>query len=121
MPAPFSTVDDYIESFAPEVRSILQQVRRAIHDGLPGAGEKIRYGIPAVMIADRYGLHFAGWKKHIGLYPVPVFDDELESEVGPYRTTKDSVSFPYTKPVPYELITRVAMAIAARRSEGGPG
>ena len=115
----FSTVDEYVESFAPEQRTMLQRVRGAIHDGMPGAAEKIRYGMPAVMIADRYGLHFAGWKKHVGLYPVPRFDGDLELQIGPYRKAKDSVAFPYTAPIPYDLITRVAAAIAALRVEPG--
>ena len=46
----FATVDDYIASFPDDVQEILQRVREAIHDGIPGADEKIRYGIAAVML-----------------------------------------------------------------------
>ena len=70
------------------------------------------------MLGGRYALHFAGWKKHIGLYPVPTLDDPLEAEIAPYRAEKDSVVFPHAQPVPYELIGRVAEAIVAMRRDG---
>jgi uncharacterized protein YdhG (YjbR/CyaY superfamily) len=110
------TVDEYIAEFPPEVREILTRVRAAIHAGVPNPEEKMRYGIAAVMLGGRYALHFAGWKKHVGLYPVPVAPEPLESEIAPYRTAKDSVRFFYAKPIPYELITRIAEFAAARRA-----
>lgn len=115
MASPVS-VDEYIAGFAPDQRAILQRIREAIHRGVPGADEKIRYGMPAVMLDDRYAIHFAGWKKHIGLYPVPRFDEPLEAEVAPHRSEKDTVTFPWTDPVPEELIERIAAAIARTRT-----
>ena len=76
--------------------------------------EKIRYGMPAVMFADRYGIHFAGCKKHVGLYPVGELDPDLEAEVAPHRAKKDTVHFFYADGVPYDLIERIARALAAR-------
>ena len=113
----FAGVDEYIDSFPADVQKILHAVRQAIHAGMPATEEKIRYGMPAVMLAGRYGLHFAGWKRHIGLYPVPRFDGDLEAAIAPYRDKKDTVSFKYAEPIPFELITRVAAEIARR----GPG
>jgi uncharacterized protein YdhG (YjbR/CyaY superfamily) len=110
-----TTVDEYIASFPEDARSMLQRVRRSIHAGLPDAQERIRYGMPAVMLDDRYAIHFAGWKQHIGLYPVRVLPDALEAEVAPYRTHKDSVRFPYAQPIPYELIERVAAELGTGR------
>ncbi|HEY6799998.1 MAG TPA: DUF1801 domain-containing protein [Agromyces sp.] len=112
-----ANVDAYIASFAPEVQGVLQAVREAIHTGVPDGDEKIRYGMPAVMLGGRYAIHFAGWKHHVGLYPIPQFEGELEAEVAPHRAAKDSVNFPYTKPVPYDLITRMAVEIVRRRGE----
>lgn len=115
-----TTVDEYIAGFPPEVADRLQRIREILVDAV-GAGsgaepeERIRYGIAAVMLGGRYAIHFAGWKKHIGLYPVPTLDEPLESEIAPYRAEKDSVVFPHSQEVPYELIGRVAQAIVARR------
>jgi uncharacterized protein YdhG (YjbR/CyaY superfamily) len=109
------TVDEYIAGFPPEVQGILESVRAAIRSGVPDPQEKIRYGMPAVMLGGRYAVHFAAWKKHIGLYPIPTLDEPLESEIAPYRSAKDSVNFPFGKPVPYDLIARVTRAIVASR------
>ena len=110
------SVDEHIAGFPPDRRAVLQDVREAIHRGVPDADEKIRYGMPAVTLGGRYAIHFAGWKKHLGLYPVPRFDEPFESEIAPHRSEKDSVTFPWSAPVPLELIERIAAAIALRRT-----
>ena len=111
-----TTVDAYVAGFPDGPRQVLEQVRDALQRALPGAEEKIRYGMPALMFRDRYGIHFAGWKKHVGLYPVGELDPVLEAEVAPHRAKKDTVQFFYKDPVPYDLIERVAAALAARHS-----
>ncbi|WP_203579348.1 iron chaperone [Microbacterium hibisci] len=115
-----ASVDEYIAGFPPEVADRLRRIRSEIVSQVTAASgtapeEKIRYGIAAVMLGGRYALHFAGWKKHIGLYPVPPLPEPLQSEIAPYRAEKDSVVFPHTKDVPYDLIGRVARAIADER------
>ena len=76
MAAP-ADVDEYLATLPDEHRAILQAVREAIHRGVTAATgtapeEKIRYGMPAVLLGGRYALHFAGWKKHLGLSLVPL-------------------------------------------------
>jgi uncharacterized protein YdhG (YjbR/CyaY superfamily) len=112
-----ATIDDYIATFPDDVRPLLHGVRGAIRAALPGAEERIRYGMPAVMLNERYAIHFAGWKKHIGLYPVSVLPDDLEGEVARYRTHKDTVRFLYAEPVPYDLIERVSAELASARAQ----
>lgn len=119
MPAPAS-VDAYIATFDPAIAERLNRVRAEIVGAVTAASgsrpeEKIRYGIAAVMLGGRYALHFAGWKKHIGLYPVPPLEEPLESEVAPYRAEKDSVVFLHSAELPFDLVGRIAAAIAAQR------
>lgn len=114
MTAP-STVDAYIAGFPADVAARLQRIRETIEAHVPEPEERMRYGIAAVMLGGRYALHFAGWKKHIGLYPVPPLPEPLESEIAPYRAQKDSVVLPHAAPIPYELIGRVTAAIIALR------
>lgn len=110
-----SEVDDYIARFDADVQPILRGVRAAIHAGVPGASERIRYGMPAVMLDEHYALHFAGWKNHVGLYPVPRGGDDFEAAIAEYRAAEDSVNFLYSKPIPFALVTRIAeLAVAAR-------
>ena len=113
-PAP-ETVEDYLAGFPDDTRDILTEVAAAIRRALPDAEERIRYGMPAFMFAGRrYGVHFAGWKKHVGLYPVAPLDPDLEAEVAPYRAQKDTVRFVYRDGVPYDLVERIAAALAAQ-------
>lgn len=117
MTAP-ATVDEYLAALPDEARAVLAEVRAAVLRGMPGATETIRYGMPAAMLAGRYGLHFAAWKRHAALYPVPVFDGDdggLEAEVAPLRSGKDAVHLRYGRPVPADLVERIAAAVAARR------
>lgn len=116
------TVDEYLATFPDEVRDVLERVRAAIRAAVPDGEEKMRYGIAAVVLGGRYAIHFAGWKHHVGLYPVPRFDGELEARIAPFRAKTDSVNFPYAKPVPYDLITRVSAEIVRQRREAAtPG
>lgn len=110
------SVDAYVASFPEPVRGILERARAAIRAGVPRAEETVRYDMAAFMLGGRYAIHFAGWKQHLGLYPVPEFDGPLEAEVAPYRSGKDSVRFRYRDPLPEELITRIAAEIGRMRA-----
>jgi uncharacterized protein YdhG (YjbR/CyaY superfamily) len=109
-----NATDEYIATFTDEVRPILTEVAAALRRALPGAEERIRYGMPAFMLGDRYALHFAGWKHHVGLYPVGPLAPALEAEVAPYRAAKDTVKLLYRDPLPTELVERVARALSAQ-------
>jgi uncharacterized protein YdhG (YjbR/CyaY superfamily) len=115
MTAPFDSVDAYIASFPDEVRERLQQVRNAIHRGVPGAGERISYQIPCVTLHGRDLVHFSGWKQHIGIYPLIDLDDpQLVADLAPFLSSKATLKFPHRKPLPVDLIQRFAAARAAR-------
>ena len=113
MSAP-ATVDEYLASFPDEVRVLLEDARQAILAAVPDAAQSISYGIIRFEIAGRHAIYLGGWKKHLGIYPIKVFDEDLEREVEPFRATKDSVHFPYSKPNPYELLQRITTAMAGR-------
>jgi uncharacterized protein YdhG (YjbR/CyaY superfamily) len=88
MPQPATTIDNYIATFPDEVQPMLQRVRQSIRAALPDAEERIRYGMPAIMLNDRYAVHFAGWKKHIGLYPIPRLPTPWKPRLRPTAPTK---------------------------------
>lgn len=110
------TVDEYLEGLPDMVAVRLGEVREAIRAAVPGGEERIRYGMPAMMLGGRYALHFAAWTKHIGLYPVPVLPDPLEAAVAPLRSGKDSVVLPHRDPLPVELVGRIARAVVELRA-----
>lgn len=116
MSTKITSVDDYIATFPPDVQIMLQLLRETLASSIPGSDETIRYGMPAVMSDGRYVVHYAGWRQHIGLYPIPPLQPELEAEVAPYRSTKDTMRLPLRSPVPYELIGRLASELATMRA-----
>ncbi|RST13830.1 hypothetical protein E2C00_19010 [Streptomyces sp. WAC05374] len=112
----FASVDDYLGSFPGDVRTVLDRVRRTIHEAAPeGVGERISYGIPAVTLDRRNLVYFAGWKQHVSVYPVPEGDEAFQRDIQPYRSGKGTLKFPLDAPVPYELIARVVRHLVAER------
>lgn len=119
MAGQFDTVDDYIAAQPGHVQEILRELRRRALAVVPGAGERISYGIPTITLNGHYVLYFAAWKHHISVYPVPGGDAEFEQEIEPFRAAKGTLKFPLGKPIPYELIEKVATLLAERERQRG--
>ena len=92
--ARFQTVDDYIASFPEDVRTTLEAVRSEIRRAVPGTTEGISYGIPAFGQDGRFIVWFAGWKRHISVYPIPTGDPALGSRSGALRGSKGHAPLP---------------------------
>lgn len=102
----FTSIDEYISTFSPEVQEILETIRGVIKEAAPEATEKISYQMPTFELHGNL-IHFAAFKKHIGLYPTPNGIDAFKEELAGYKGAKGSVQFPLNKPMPYELISRI--------------
>jgi uncharacterized protein YdhG (YjbR/CyaY superfamily) len=107
MATTFATVDDYIASFPSAVQNVLQAIRRTMHTVVPGAGETISYNIPTITLDSAPLVYFAGWKRHVSVYPIPDGDDAYEAQLAPYRSGASTARFPLVKPIPYDLIARI--------------
>jgi uncharacterized protein YdhG (YjbR/CyaY superfamily) len=116
----FASIDDYIQSFPENVQIILERVRATIHGALPESEEKISYNIPAITVAGRSVVQFAGWKRHISVYPAPDGDETLDRALAPYRSDRATLKFPLSEPVPYDLVARVATRLAERSEPPKP-
>ena len=104
------TVDEYILSQDEDIREMLQRVRSAIRDQLPDATEKISWSMPTYWKGHNI-IHFAAFKKHIGLYPGPEaveqFADLLDKAGCTY--SKGSIRIPCSDELPLELIAEIAV------------
>jgi uncharacterized protein YdhG (YjbR/CyaY superfamily) len=112
----FRSVEEYLASFPADLQDILRQVRETIHAVVPNVGEKISYQLPTVTMDGKPLMYYSGWKKHISVYPLPPMDDQLAQEVEQYLSGKGTLKFPLAKPIPYDVIRRVAEAFVASRS-----
>lgn len=110
----FATVEDYLDSLAPAVRSALEEVRATLHDAVPGAEDAISYNIATLKVGERRIVHYAGWKQHISLYPMPD-DEDLAEELAPYAAGKGTLRFPLAQPLPHDLVARIAQRLSVAR------
>lgn len=109
-----STVDEYIAGFPAEVRRSLESVRSTVLAAVPDGEERISYRMPAVF-SSGVVVYFAAFKNHIGLFP-PVADPGTRAKVAKFAGPKGNLQFPYSQPLPLDLIAEVAKArLAANR------
>jgi uncharacterized protein YdhG (YjbR/CyaY superfamily) len=99
-------IDEYIAGFPKETQTILQKIRQTIKAAAPEAEEAISYQMPTFKLHGNL-VHFAGYKNHIGFYPVPSGIEKFKAELSVYKQGKGSVQYPLDQPIPYDLITRI--------------
>lgn len=103
----YSTIDEYIEIFPPEIQEILRTLRNVIKEAAPDSAEKISYQMPTFTLKGKNLIHFAAFKSHIGLYPTPSGINSFKEDLSLYKGGKGSVQFPLDKPLPFDLITKI--------------
>lgn len=116
-----TTVDEYILQYPVEVRSILERIRALVHRlSTKPVLEQIKYGMPAFVIEGRHTIYVAAWKKHVGFYAVPKAPSKLEHELEEFRSDKDTVKFPFKKPVDWELVEQLVEFLLTSEAYAGP-
>jgi uncharacterized protein YdhG (YjbR/CyaY superfamily) len=105
--AGFSSIDEYIATFPEETQKLLEEVRGTIKAVVPDEQEKISYQISAFELNGKNLVHFAGWKNHISMYPIPAGTEAFNKEVAQYADGKGTIKFPIDKPLPLKLITKI--------------
>jgi uncharacterized protein YdhG (YjbR/CyaY superfamily) len=99
-------IDGYISQFPADVQAVLQEVRVTIRRAAPDAEETISYQMPAFR---QHGIlvYFAGWEKHIGMYPPISGNKAIEKAVARYAGPKGNLQFPLDEQMPFDLIERI--------------
>ena len=113
-----TTIDEYIRTFPPDIRKILEKLREIVHESAPDAEEAIRYGIPTFRLNGNL-VHFAAYKNHIGFYPAPSGIEAFRNELAPYIHGKGTVQFPIDRPVPYDLLRKIVEYRAKENTGAG--
>jgi uncharacterized protein YdhG (YjbR/CyaY superfamily) len=105
----FKSIDEYIRAQPPAAQSVLRRVRSIIRKAVPRAVEVISYQMPAFRVEEGPMLGLAAWKEHYSIYPA---SDGLvaasKGKLAPYRTSKGTLRFALSEPVPVKLIELVA-------------
>lgn len=101
------SIDEYIAGLPEETQRALMEMRAIIRDVAPDATETISYAIPTFDLGGQHMVHFAGYAKHVGFYPVPSGMSAFAEELSAYKKGKGSAQFPLGQPLPADLIRRI--------------
>jgi uncharacterized protein YdhG (YjbR/CyaY superfamily) len=64
-------------------------------------------------------IHFASFKKHLGIYPGDLTLSPFINKLDKYKHTKGAIQFPYDEPIDYDLIAEIVQDFAGDPSEAG--
>lgn len=107
------TATTYINSFPDEIKAKLLAIRNLIFELAPEATEHFAYAMPAYKSNDKYLIHFAAYKNHIGLYGGKALHEKFKKELSSYKQSKAAVQFPNNKELPLDLIRKmIAFSVA---------
>lgn len=113
-----SSVDEYIDFAPKDAQELLQEIRALLKEVAPGATEALKWGSP-VLIDKRILFSYAAYKTHINFMPTHSAMEPFKEELTEYTTGKDTIQFPYNKPLPKELIRKIAAFRTMQVKEGG--
>lgn len=101
----------YLAALPPRARRALRQLRTTIRGAAPRAVEHFSYRIPGFQLEGRPLVWYAAFKDHYSLYPITDRIRRAHAEVlRGYATSKGTVRFPLSAPLPVQLVRRLIRA-----------
>jgi uncharacterized protein YdhG (YjbR/CyaY superfamily) len=106
-----SAVRAYLAALPPAPRRSAKAIRALIRAAVPEAVEHFSYGVPGFRFNGKPLAWYGGWTEHISIYP---FSEAFARAHGiplkGYETSKGTIRFPLSKPLPTALIKRLIKA-----------
>jgi uncharacterized protein YdhG (YjbR/CyaY superfamily) len=104
------TVAEYLSSLTPATRAVVRDVRKALQSALPKAEEVISYAMPAFRLPGGVVLWYAGWKKHLSIYPATKsVRTRFAKQLANYDVNdKGTIRFALDEEIPVPLIVAIA-------------
>lgn len=99
-------VENYISQFDQVTQTRLHSIYDAVAKAYPQLKMKISYGMPT-FYANHNILHFAGFKKHISIFPGPKAIEAFKDELTIYKLSKGTIQFASNQDIPIDLILRI--------------
>ena len=102
-----TTVEEYINVAPKEAQEKLYELRSILKKVVPKATETLKWGSP-VFEEKRILFAYTAHKSHLNFMPTKSTLDAFKEELAAYTTGKDTIQFPYDKPLPKMLIRKIA-------------
>lgn len=100
------TIDAYIAQYEGDTAALLRRVRDVIREAAPDAKERMSWQMPTFWQGENL-VHFALQKQHLGFYPGGEATGAFADRLAQYKTSKGTIRFPLSEPIPYELIAEI--------------
>jgi uncharacterized protein YdhG (YjbR/CyaY superfamily) len=101
----------YLASVPADARQALQKLRQAIGAAAPRAEEGTSYGLPGFRLDGRPLVCFAAAKHFCSFYPMsPAVIRAHATDLEGYETSKGTIRFPPTRPLPATLVRKLVKA-----------
>lgn len=100
-------ITEYIQAAPEATQQKLWELLEILRNAAPGAEESLKWGQPALSY-QWILFQFAGFQKHIGLYPHPDVVKAFEGRLAEYKYSSSTIQFPLDKPLPSDLIYEIA-------------
>ena len=114
MSAKPANTDEYLATLTGEQRAVVESLREVIRGAAPGAEEGFSYGMPLFRLGGKPLVWYAAWKKHYSLYPLSATMLQAHAaDIEGYETSKGTIRFPASRPLPFDLVKRLVAARAA--------
>lgn len=101
------TVEEYISKTTAEAQEKLWQIRAILKKVAPDAKESMKWGTP-VFEEKRILFGYAAFKDHLNFIPTPAAMEPFKKDLAAYRTGKGTIQFSYDKPLPADIIRKIA-------------
>ena len=102
-----TTIAEYIRAAPREGQPHLRRLYAILKRAAPEAEEAIKWGTP-FFVEPRFVFAFSAHKAHLSFAPTPAALEAFRKELENHKTTKNFLQIPYSKPLPEELVRRIA-------------
>jgi uncharacterized protein YdhG (YjbR/CyaY superfamily) len=107
---PAKNVDEYLSAVPPNVRAVLEKLRKTIKAAAPKAEEVISYQIPAYKFHGPL-VFFAAFKNHCSFFVASkALMKSLREDLKPYDVSGVTIHFSVEKPLPAALVKKIVKA-----------